>query len=94
MAFVGGTASYLGVDICDVSSLLGVVAFVDGVRAVEVLADDLVGKHIFACGGASSWFTLNADGSGLALNLVHLAQGVVLGPKGGHFLWTHEEMAG
>ena len=81
---MAGTASYLGVDICDVSSLPGVVAFIDGVSAVEVLADDLIDEHILgrSRGTSGGLLALDAEGSRLALDLVHLAQGIGLGPKG------------
>ena len=81
---MAGIESYLRVDICDVSSLPGVVAFIDGVGAVEVLADDFIDEHIFGCsrGTASGLLALDAQGSWLALDLVHLAQGIALGPEG------------
>ena len=71
--------SYLRVDIGDVSSLLGVMALVDGVSAVEILAHDLTHERFTLHGGGCivaglAGFPADAHGSGLLLDLVHLAE--------------------
>jgi hypothetical protein len=79
----------LGVDVGDVCSLLGVMALVDGVSAVEVLANDLAeeltlhGGLCFGMGGLG--LPSDCNGAGLLLDLVDFAQSRVAGSKSGNF---------
>ena len=78
------------IDVGNVGSLLGVVALVDGVGAVEVFAHDLPEELLTLHGGlcivAGLDLPLDPDGAGLLLDLVDFAQGGSIRSKGRYFL--------
>lgn len=75
-------ATYLGVDICDVGTLLGVMTFVDRSIAVEVLSNNLSVRVESRDGMRRLDLSLDSHGTGLLLNLVDFAQGILIGSKG------------
>ena len=71
-------ATYLGVNIGDIRSLLGVMTFVDFVSSVEVLTNDITEGFTLRGGMRivmGLGLPLDLHGAGLLLDLVDFAQG-------------------